>query len=256
MTVTGRPARPGRSAGRLRLRDTPMILMYHAVAEVAEDPNLLCVTPRRFAEQMAWLERHGLRGVSVGDADRRDAGGDQPRARRHHLRRRVHERAGVGPARTGPPGLHGERLRHLRPDRRDQRVGRGAVLAPAVGQPGQGPRRAGLEIGSHGATHVRLAGLSPARTGRGGRREQGRPDRDRRHADPGLRLPVRLDGRAGQAGGARGGLRLRLRRRDATPDLGLAALPRIYVGQRDNPGRLAAKRLLYRGYIAVKGRRG
>ena len=42
----------------------------------------------------------------------------------------------------------------------------------------------------------------------------------------------------------------------ATPDLSLAALPRIYVGQRDNPGRLAAKRLLYRGYIAVKGRRG
>ena len=38
-------------------------------------------------------------------------------------------------------------------------------------------------------------------------------------------------------------------------DLGLMALPRIYVGQRDGATRLAAKRFLYRGYIAVKGRR-
>src|SRR5260370_9119257 len=43
-----------------------MILMYHGVAEVAEDPNLLCVSPGRFAEHMAWLERRGLRGVGIG----------------------------------------------------------------------------------------------------------------------------------------------------------------------------------------------
>ena len=44
----------------------PMILMYHGVADVTEDPNQLCVTPGRFAEQMATLHRLGLRGVSVG----------------------------------------------------------------------------------------------------------------------------------------------------------------------------------------------
>ena len=43
-----------------------MILMYHGVAEVAEDPNQLCVTPSRFAEQMTWLKRRGLRGVGIG----------------------------------------------------------------------------------------------------------------------------------------------------------------------------------------------
>jgi hypothetical protein len=38
-------------------------------------------------------------------------------------------------------------------------------------------------------------------------------------------------------------------------DLGLMALPRIYVGQRDGAARMTAKRVLYRGYIAVKGMR-
>ena len=39
-------------------------------------------------------------------------------------------------------------------------------------------------------------------------------------------------------------------------DLGLMALPRIYVGQRDGAVRMAAKRLpVTGGYIAVKGRR-
>src|SRR5262249_61639043 len=51
--------------GQLRLREAPMILMYHGVAEVAEDPNLLCVSPRRFAEQMDWLQRRGPRGGGV-----------------------------------------------------------------------------------------------------------------------------------------------------------------------------------------------
>ena len=51
--------------------------MYHGVGEVPEDPNHLFVSPRRFAEQMAWLERCGLRGVGVGsltDAMREDGG--------------------------------------------------------------------------------------------------------------------------------------------------------------------------------------
>ena len=54
------------SGGRLAAHRVPMILMYHAVAEAHEDPNQLCVTPARFAEQMAALQRLGLRGVGVG----------------------------------------------------------------------------------------------------------------------------------------------------------------------------------------------
>ena len=52
-------------ADGLGLSQVPLILMYHRVAEVAENP--LCVTPRRFAEQMIWLKRHGLRGVGGRD---------------------------------------------------------------------------------------------------------------------------------------------------------------------------------------------
>ena len=38
-------------------------------------------------------------------------------------------------------------------------------------------------------------------------------------------------------------------------ELGLMALPRIYIGQSDDARRMTVKRLLFRGYIAVKGRR-
>src|ERR1035438_8485091 len=38
-------------------------------------------------------------------------------------------------------------------------------------------------------------------------------------------------------------------------DIGLLALPRIYVGQQDGAARMAVKRRLYRSYIAHRGRR-
>jgi peptidoglycan/xylan/chitin deacetylase (PgdA/CDA1 family) len=44
---------------------SPRILMYHAIARPAEDPNRICVSPRRFEAQMLHLKRRGLRGVSV-----------------------------------------------------------------------------------------------------------------------------------------------------------------------------------------------
>ena len=52
---------------KLRLRQVPIVLMYHGVEEVAVDPHKLCVTPGKFAEQMTWLAEHGLRGVSMGE---------------------------------------------------------------------------------------------------------------------------------------------------------------------------------------------
>ena len=54
-------------SGRLTAGRMPMILMYHSVADVTEDPNQLCVTPGRFSEQMATLQRLGLRGVGWRD---------------------------------------------------------------------------------------------------------------------------------------------------------------------------------------------
>jgi hypothetical protein len=37
----------------------PGILTYHAIARVAEDPNRICVSPRRFEAQMGHLKRRG-----------------------------------------------------------------------------------------------------------------------------------------------------------------------------------------------------
>ncbi|HEX6869644.1 MAG TPA: polysaccharide deacetylase family protein [Micromonosporaceae bacterium] len=44
----------------------PFVLMYHSVAPRDDDPYRITVSPWRFAEQMRWLRRQGLRGVSVG----------------------------------------------------------------------------------------------------------------------------------------------------------------------------------------------
>src|SRR5690349_16158225 len=43
----------------------PFALMYHSVTAYTCDPYGLTVTAKRFARQMAWLHRCGLRGVSM-----------------------------------------------------------------------------------------------------------------------------------------------------------------------------------------------
>jgi peptidoglycan/xylan/chitin deacetylase (PgdA/CDA1 family) len=49
------------------LASVPMVLMYHSVAPYTEDPYQVTVHPDRFEQQMRWLARHGLRGVSMRD---------------------------------------------------------------------------------------------------------------------------------------------------------------------------------------------
>ena len=39
--------------------------MYHAVADPADDPNMLCTSPERFEAQILYLKQRNLRGVSV-----------------------------------------------------------------------------------------------------------------------------------------------------------------------------------------------
>jgi peptidoglycan/xylan/chitin deacetylase (PgdA/CDA1 family) len=43
----------------------PPVLMYHAVDRISDDPNLVCVSPERFEAQMAYIKGRGLRGVSM-----------------------------------------------------------------------------------------------------------------------------------------------------------------------------------------------
>jgi peptidoglycan/xylan/chitin deacetylase (PgdA/CDA1 family) len=44
--------------------------MYHAIAAIAPDPNMLCTVPGRFEAHMCYLKRRHLRGVSMQELNR------------------------------------------------------------------------------------------------------------------------------------------------------------------------------------------
>jgi peptidoglycan/xylan/chitin deacetylase (PgdA/CDA1 family) len=50
----------------MKSRRPPVVMMYHSIAPYSEDPYQVTVRPRRFEQQMRWLSAHGLRGVSIG----------------------------------------------------------------------------------------------------------------------------------------------------------------------------------------------
>ncbi len=248
-------ADPAATAARLGLGRVPMILMYHGVADVAEDPNQLCVTPGRFAEQMTWLERRGLRGVGIG------ALADAVRAGRHRgLVGITFDDGYVNVLEAALPEL----LRHgftasmyIISDRLggsnewDEGPSWPLMSADQVGE----LAAAGMEIGSHGATHVRLAGISTDKL---------EAEVTGSRARLGELMGTRIRGFAYPYGSMDAAARRAVR--DAgydyacavqTPmaELGFLALPRIYVGEHDDARRMTVKRLLFRGYIAVRGRR-
>lgn len=241
--------------GQLRLRDVPMILMYHGVAEVAEDPDLLCVSPSRFAEQMAWLQRRGLRGVGIGTLV------DAMRAGR--------QRGLVGL--TFDDGYLSV-LEAALPELKRRGFGATAyIISDRLGGTNEwdeGPSwplmtidqvrelaAAGIEIGSHAATHMRLAGVSP---------EQLTAEVTGSRTSLAAFLGTEIRGFAYPYGSMDAAARRAVR--DAgygyacaveasTTEIGLMALPRMYVGQQDDAVRMTAKRLLNRGRIALRGRR-
>ncbi len=45
----------------------PWIAMYHSVGDCSDDPYRVTVTPARLERQLRWLRGRGLRGVSVGE---------------------------------------------------------------------------------------------------------------------------------------------------------------------------------------------
>jgi peptidoglycan/xylan/chitin deacetylase (PgdA/CDA1 family) len=238
-----------------RLRRMPMIMMYHGVADVAEDPNKLCVTPQRFAEQMSWLKRHDLRGVGIGtlvDAMRL--------GRQRGLVGITFDDGYVNILEAAVPEL----LRH----------GFTASMFILSGRLGganewdEGPRwplmfadqvrelaAVGMEVGSHGATHRRLDGVGADQLEAevSGSRESlgeliGSPVR-------GFAYPYGFMDAAARRAVHDAGYDYACTVAAPMAELGLMALPRIYVGQCDGAFRMAAKRLLFRGYVAVKGRR-
>jgi peptidoglycan/xylan/chitin deacetylase (PgdA/CDA1 family) len=241
--------------GQLRLRDVPMILMYHGVAEVDEDPNHLCVTPARFAEQMSWLHRHGMRGVSIATLV------DAMRAGHHRgLVGITFDDGYVNVLEAALPVLkrHGfEATAYIISDRLggtnewDEGPAWPLMTASQVLE----LAAAGFEIGSHAATHMRLAGAEPA--------QLTAEVRDSK-ANLAALLGTEIRGFAYPYGSMDAAARQAVRDagyeyacavKASRAEMGLVALPRLYVGQEDDAMRMAAKRLLYRGRIALKGRR-
>jgi peptidoglycan/xylan/chitin deacetylase (PgdA/CDA1 family) len=253
VTATGRRAQP--DLGRLSLARVPMVLMYHGVADVADDPNLLCVTPGRFAEQMASLQRLGLRGVGVGTlVDAIRAG---------------HSRGLVGI--TFDDGYVSVLEAALPELSRRGFTASVFVIAGRLGGTNEwdkGPSwpllsagqvgelaAAGMEIGSHSMTHVRLAGLEAGQLEaevRGSRASlgelMGTPVR-------GFAYPYGSMDAAARRAVHDAGYDYACAVQAPLADLGLMALPRVYAGQQDGAARMTLKRFLYRGYIAVKGMR-
>ena len=149
--------------GGLAVRRVPMILMYHGVADVAEDPNQLFVTPGRFAEQMGTLQRLGLRGVSVGTLI------DAMRVGRHGgLVGITFDDGYVSVLEAAVPELRRRSFTatvFIIADRLGGTNEWDDGLAWPLLSGGQVTElaAAGMEIGSHGATHVRLAGADAGR---------------------------------------------------------------------------------------------
>ncbi|MFF3481932.1 polysaccharide deacetylase family protein [Streptomyces sp. NPDC002701] len=216
--------------------------MYHSVGDCSDDPYRITVSPDRLEQQLDWLRRRGLRGVSVADLLAAHSRGEG--------------RGLVGLTfDDGYADFADNALPVLR------RLGFGATVFVLPGRLGGtnewdplGPRRPlltadgirrladteGLEIASHGLTHIDLTLADDALLGAevGGSRAllaelTGREVR-------GLCYPYgTVDQRVADAARAAGyGYACAI---DPGPLTGTFALPRVHIGERDGSWRLLLK---------------
>jgi peptidoglycan/xylan/chitin deacetylase (PgdA/CDA1 family) len=230
----------------IRPSEAPWTLMYHSVDSCQEDPYQLTVTPARFARQMQWLHRRGLRGVSMSEL-----------LRAHDLGRS----AGLvgltfDDGYADFPGKVLPVLDHYR------FTATAYVVAGLAGShntwDGDAPRkplmtseqiramsRRGVEIGSHGLNHRRLQGLSRTELLLETRRSRELLEELLDRPVTGFCYPYgALDAQAVAAvrdSGYSHGVAI------AHSELtGRWALPRCYVGEHDGPWRLRAKQVRHR----------
>jgi peptidoglycan/xylan/chitin deacetylase (PgdA/CDA1 family) len=229
-----------------RARTLPPILMYHSVSpSTAADPHQLRVHPRRLDAQLRALRRLGLRGVSMGELLRAHEKGEAARL--------------VGL--TFDDG-YVDFLEHAVPVLESH--GMTATVYVVAGRLGghndwdTGPRlplmdveqvravaTAGQEIGSHGLTHVHLAGASSAVLKR-------EVDESRHILEDVLQGPVdefcypygSFDATAAEAVRAAGYAHGTVTKDYTAP--GPFTLPRFFVGEQDTFGRLLAKLAVHR----------
>lgn len=240
---------------RLGLGRVPVILMYHCVAQVPEDPHRLCVTPDRFAEQMAWLKGQGWRGVGIGTlVDAMRVG------REHGLVGITFDDGYVNVLENALPEL----LRHdftatmfIVSDRLGgtnewdegpvwQLMSAGQVAEVAA---------AGMEIGSHTATHVPLRGIGVDQLTAEVSGSRSTLTELMGHPIRGFAYPWGKNDAAARSEVRNAGYEYACAVETPIGDLGITTLPRIVFSQRDGASRMAAKQLFFRSYTAIKGTR-
>jgi peptidoglycan/xylan/chitin deacetylase (PgdA/CDA1 family) len=240
-------------ADRLGLGQVPLILMYHRVAEEAENP--LCVTPRRFAEQMIWLKRHGLRGVGVGAlVDAMRAG------RTRGLVGITFDDGYVNLVEAALPELlrHGFSATMFICSGLQGGTANWDDVPPWPLMPAGQVRElaaAGMEIGSHTITHLRMAGAD-------GDKLKAEVNESRASLGELVGAPIRgfaypygsMD-KAAQQAVRDAGYDYACAVMTPVTELGFMTLPRMFMAECDGTLRMAAKRLLFRPYFAVHGRR-
>ncbi|MFC8997797.1 polysaccharide deacetylase family protein [Streptomyces rochei] len=220
--------------------------MYHSVGDRSEDPYRITVTPERLDAQLGWLRRRGLRGVSV-------AGLLAARARGE-------DRGLVGL--TFDDG-YADFVTHALPCLR--RHGCEATLFVLPGRLGAdnawdplGPRKPlltadgvrhaaaeGVEIGSHGLTHVDLTTADDATLKAETAESRALLTELTGAPVTGFCYPYgTVDARAAEAVRAAGYAYACAI--DPGPLTGPHALPRVHVGERDTAVRLLLKTRLHR----------
>jgi peptidoglycan/xylan/chitin deacetylase (PgdA/CDA1 family) len=142
----------------------PRILLYHGICRLAEDPNGVCTSPERFQAQMRYLQRRKLRGVSMRELLRAVNSGtakglvgltfDDGFQDFLHTAVPVLERFGFSATLFVLGSMPRENNWDYYPD-----------PSPPIRLLGaEGIREVaarGMEVGSHGMSHLRLAGLEP-----------------------------------------------------------------------------------------------
>ncbi|MFF7452489.1 MULTISPECIES: polysaccharide deacetylase family protein [unclassified Streptomyces] len=221
----------------------PWIAMYHSVGDCSDDPYRVTVTPERLDRQLTWLSRRGMRGVSMAALL-------------------------AEPTRTDLVGLtfddgYADFLEHALPVL--QRHGFGATLFVLPGRLGGdnawdplGPRKplltadgirraaeAGVEIGSHGLTHVDLTRADDLRLKSETVESRAALQELTGAAIGGFCYPYgTVDQRAVDA--VRDAGYTYACAIDPGPLTGPLALPRVHIGQNDTAVRLFLKHRLHR----------
>jgi peptidoglycan/xylan/chitin deacetylase (PgdA/CDA1 family) len=220
--------------------------MYHSVADCTDDPYRITVTPERLDGQLAWLRRRGLTGVSVTDLLTARARGEShglvgltfddgyadfvaaalPVLRRH----RCNATLFVLPGRLGG-------------DNAWDPLGPRKPLLTA-----DGIRRAadaGVEIGSHGLTHIDLTRADDRLLAAEVGESRARLSELTGTEVAGFCYPYGRADRRAVAAVADAGYRYACAI-DPGPLTGPLALPRVHIGQRDTAVRLYLKHRLHR----------